>query len=503
MYPKDGFFADMARLRLALAFKEVRLKTSYTEVQPADVSIMSRFSRRVQLKIPILSAAMDTVTGTRMAIAMAKLGGLGIIHRNLGPKEQAAKVARTKLFMNGLIEKPIWVRDTDTIEVIDKRRAENRWSFYSFPVLDANHRLIGLLTQNDFTFGADSCLTARDIMTTDVITAKTETTFDQAYDIMHRAKKKVLPLVDDENKLTGLYVFSDVTRLKTGSSTNYNLDPKGQLRVGAAIGLYDDALQRLEALAEKGVDVVVIDQAHGDSKVMQETLALIRKDSRFNDIDVVAGNISQGISAKHLVDWGADGVKVGQGPGSICTTRVVAGIGCPQVTAVYQCALAIRGSDVPVCADGGIVFTGDIPIALATGAHSVMLGRVLAGTTEAPGEVMTFRGTQVKAYRGMGSLGAMEASKSSRERYAESSAVRNQLIPEGVEGVVPYDGDLEPVLHQFIGGLRKGMWYAGAATLDELHKKADFDRNTNAGFEESRPHDIIITKDAPNYKGGA
>ncbi|MGC9599393.1 MAG: IMP dehydrogenase [Minisyncoccia bacterium] len=491
----DKFFKELEALGLAVTYDEVRLKTDYSDVMPSATVLTSRFSRNVPLKIPITSAAMDTVTESRMAIAMAKLGGLGVIHRGFTPKEQSEEVRRVKFHLSGLIETPITIRENMTFQEVETMRRERGFSFHSFPVVDARGKLAGLITENDFDFSGDGSQKVKSVMTRDLVTAPKGTSIDKAYEIMLKAKKKVLPLVNRGN-LVGMYLFSDLKRIKSGRSGKYNVDSHGRLRVAAAVGVNDDAMERAEAL--KGfADVLVIDTAHGDSKDVIQTIKALKKAYR---VDVVAGNISRGESAKRLVAAGADGVKVGQGPGSICTTRIVAGIGCPQVTATYEVAKALEKTDVPICADGGIENSGDIPIAIGAGAHSVMLGKLLAGTKEAPGEVDFRFETPMKRYRGMGSLSAMEESRSSRERYREANTAKDRFVPEGVEGLVPYVGELETVMHQYVGGLQKGMGYVGARTIEELRSNAEFIRISAAGIKESHPHGVRIVRDAPNYR---
>jgi IMP dehydrogenase len=492
----DDFFEYLAKNGLAVTYDEVRLKTGYSKVMPGNVSLKSFFSRNVPLKIPIASAAMDTVTESRMAIAMAKLGGIGVIHRNLTPKEQGNEVQRVKFHLSGIITKPITVFENMTMGEIDAMRKERNFSFHSFPVIDQKGRLIGLLTENDFAFCEDFSQRASHVMTRKLITASPNISISSAYGRMKKEKKKVLPLVDQKGFLAGMYLFSDLKRILSGHSEMYNVDKNGRLRVAAAIGTGEEEMERLRELAGYA-DAIVIDTAHGDSDPVFRTLKAIKKKY---DIDVVVGNISEGSSAKRLVKAGADGIKVGQGPGSICTTRIVAGVGCPQVTAVYSVAKAIEKTDVPVCADGGIENSGSIPIAIGAGAHSVMLGKLLAGTKEAPGDVDFQFGNPTKYYRGMGSLSALESSRSSRERYREGNTEKDNLVPEGVEAAIPYTGDLPTVMHQYIGGLQKGMGYVGAATIPELQNKADFWRITPAGMKESHPHGIRIVRDAPNYK---
>lgn len=495
---KHEFFANMAKIGLALSYSDIRLKTGYSKVQPALVKLETLFSRHVPLNIPIVSSPMDTVTESKMAIAMAKIGGIGVIHRNLFPEDQAAEVARVKFHLNGLIAKPITVLGTDSIEVIINRREEKDWSFHSFPVMDSDGKLIGIITENDFVFCDDYRLLAREVMTKNVITAPVGTDLTSAYETMREYKKKVLPLLDQDGRIAGMYVFSDVKRIKTGNSQGYNVDANGQLRVGAAIGTGESELERAKALVSEHVDVLVIDTAHGDS----EPVYIILKDLKkfYPNVDVVVGNVSEGPSAKRLVEAQADGIKVGQGPGSICTTRIVAGIGCPQVTAVYECAKAVEGSGVPICADGGINYSGDIPIAIGAGGHSVVLGRLLAGTDESPGDVVSIHSRPYKIYRGMGSLGAMQDNRASRQRYGQRGTGKDQIVPEGIEGAVPYQGPVVNLLHQFVEGLRRGLGYVGAANIEELREKADFHRISSAGLEESHPHNIEHVQDAPNYQ---
>lgn len=493
---KDAFFEKMVASGIALTYNELRLKTGYSEINPAEASLESWFSRNTPLHVPILSAAMDTVTEVPMAIEMAKNGGLGIIHRALSLEDQASKVKRVKLHLNGRIDNPICVNMNDTIAEIEERKERKKFTFNSFPVLDGEGKIVGLLTQNDFDLTDDNSLPAYKAMTpfADLITAESDTTLEQAYVLLRQARKKVLPLINDSGGITGMYVLTDVKRLLKGSSTLFNIDQGGHLRVGAAIGADENEFDRAVALIKAGCDVLVIDTAHGDSK---NVYSMIRKlKAQYPSTDIVAGNVSEGNSAKQLADAGVDGIKVGQGPGSICTTRIVAGIGCPQATAVYECAKAVRGTGIPVCADGGIKYSGDVTIALGLGAHSVMLGRVLAGTDEAPGEIReTFQG-RMKVYRGMGSRAAMMASRASRERYRQGDNIE-KLVPEGVESIVPYDGEVSIILTKFIGGLRSGMGYVGAGTIKELQEKADFWRISSAGFEESRPHDVIVTESTP------
>lgn len=484
--------------RLAYTFDDLLLRPGYAELLLNQVNIETFFSRNIPLKIPIVSAAMDTVTEYELAIELAKAGGIGVIHRNLDPETQALHVARVKHHLNGLIEKPICVYKNQTIEQIKNMREQKGYGFHSFPVINpVNRSLVGILTGNDFEFCSNISQTAEEVMSTKVLTGSTECTFAEAYQKMREEKIKVLPLIDNEGKIHGMYVLSDVKRIIEGNIGAYNVDSKNRLRVAAAIGVREDAFERLEILVAENVDVVVIDTAHADSRSVIETLKDLKKNY---DLDIVVGNISMPESAKRLADAGADGIKVGQGPGSICTTRVVSGAGRPQISAIYDCAKAIELLNIPICADGGIRYSGDITKAIAAGAHSVMLGSLLAGTEESPGETVPLQGKKWKDYRGMGSLGAMLESKGSRSRYLQDSTEKKKLVPEGVEGLVLCKGKLADKVLEYTGGLRSGMGYVGAASIEELREKGDFDRITDAGKLESKPHGILITKEAPNYR---
>ncbi len=495
------FFEAMELLGLALSYDDVRLRTGYSEVEPALVDIASMFSRRVPLKLPIVSASMDTVTGGEMAIAMAKAGGIGVVHRNMTIEAQVKQIVRVKLHLNGLIDEPLTVQGDQTMEGILEWLNRKKHRFHSLPVTDSENRIIGILTKNDFDMCDNLRCKAEEVMTRELVKAEPCTDLETAYKIMKEKKKKVLPLFGEDRKIKGMYVFSDVKRMRTGNQNGFNTDENGHLRVAAAIGTGDEEYERALRLAEAKVDVILIDTAHGDSKRVIDVLHRLKRDSKLTKIDIVVGNVSEGDSAKRLVDAGADGIRVGQGPGSICTTRIIAGVGCPQVTAVHQCAQAILGSGVPVNADGGIKHSGDIPIAIAASAHSVTLGSLLAGTDESPGEVENYSGIPHKVYRGMGSLGAMQSSEAARNRYQERGTEKDRLVPEGIEGMVPYKGPVASVLHQYAEGLRRGMGYVGAATIEEMRTKARFLRMTAAGLRESHPHDVRITKNAPNYSG--
>lgn len=496
---KRDFFDLFAGMGKGLSFDDVRLKTGYSEVDPALVNISTLFSRRVGLKCPIVSAPMDAVTESRMAIAMALVGGLGIIHRNFTSPAQVAEVVRVKTYLNALIQVPVCVHEDQTMKEIENERQAKKYGFYSFPVLDREGNLIGLLTEDDFAFCVDYCLTVGSVMKQELVTAPVAVSIEEVYVIMQSSRLKALPLVDGDGKLNGMYVFSDVKRIRDNSHEGYNIDPKGHLLVGAAIGVGDAAIEQSLLLADAGVDVLVIDTAHGDSLKVFETLKSLKQQINPR-VDVVVGNISEGDSAKRLIEAGADGIKVGQGPGSICITRIIAGIGCPQLTAIDNCASAIVGSGVPIIADGGINNSGDITIAIAAGAYCVMMGRLLAGTEEAPGDVTVINGITYKPYRGMGSLGAMRDSDASRQRYGDTG--KDAMVPEGVEGFVPYQGTIQSVLQQHIGGFRRGLGYVGAANIDELQEKAELYLMSESAKRESHPHDISMISATPNYPGG-
>lgn len=493
------FFAKLDSLGLMVTYDDVRLRTKYSEVLPPNAVLGTALSKRVRLHIPVVSSAMDTVTESRMAIAMAEAGGIGIIHRGLSPEAQALEVRRVKRWRNARIEDPVVAAPEETVATLLARRDAEGYGWSSFPVVDEAGILLGLMSGKDFELCTDASVAVASAMTTrkDLLTATPDTTPERAYELMRQAKKKVLPLVDTSGKLAGLYIFSDLRRLFATQGTQ-SLDAHGQLLVGAAVGAGEKALARAELLAKERCDVFHIDTAHGDSKGVLETIAALKE--AYPHIDVLAGNVSSGASAKRLADAGADAVLVGQGPGSICTTRVVAGVGVPQVSAIYECATALEGSGVPVIADGGINNSGDMVIALAVGASAVMLGRLFAGTEEAPGDTRYLNGMQVKDYRGMGSQGAMLANSSSRERYGQASVAKDKLVPEGIEGIVPYKGPVSRVLTQYTGGIRAGMGYLGAKTLEELRANAELFRISGSGLAESHPHDITITGDAPNYE---
>lgn len=493
----DVFFRETEKMGWGLSFSDIRLKTAYSQVLPKDVSLVTDLSRNIRLSMPIVSSPMDTVTEAKMAIAMAELGGFGVIHKNLSPKEQADKVKKVKFHLNAFIANPICVSADDSIEDILKLKAEKEYKFFSFPVVDSERRVLGVVTRNDFEFCRNHQAKIKDIMSTEILYAKPGISVKLAYDKMSKNKKKILPVVDAEGRLCGIYTYADVVRIVSDNSNGFTLDASGKLRVGAAIGVGTDLEERLEYLSQAMVDLLVIDTAHGDTARMVEVIKYCKQ--HYGQIEIMAGNISEGTSAKRLVDAGADSLRIGQGPGAICTTRMIAGIGCPQATAVYNCAKAVRGSGVPVCADGGIKYSGDITIALALGASNVMLGNLLAGAEESPG-AKYFRGNKtVKVYRGMGSLGAMLDNQASRERYGQGEAPRDKLVPEGIEGEVEYKGEVSSIIFQLLGGLRSGLGYTGSPDIKTLQEKADCYRISGNALRESHPHDIDNIKDAPNY----
>jgi IMP dehydrogenase len=479
-----------------LTFDDISLITKYADFLPNEADISTNFTRNVKLNIPFVSAAMDTVTESNMAIEMARLGGIGVIHKNLSPKEQADEVRRVKLYLNGLIKSPIVFNQNKTVEEMLDEKDCRGFSFSGFPIVDEHGALVGITTSRDIKFIANYRIKLKDVMTSNLITAPANTSLQDAYRIMIENKVGKLPTIDKKGKLVGLYSFHDVKTLVENDEPDYNRDDEHQLRTAAAIGPYDE--ERAAALVEAGVDVMVIDTAHGHSKGVIDTVRIIKK--TYGDrVDVVAGNIATADAAKELAKVGVDGIKVGIGPGSICTTRVVAGVGVPQVSAVYNVKKAV-GSDVPVIADGGIKQSGDVAKAIAAGASSVMMGSALAGTQESTGEVTLHHGRRYVIYRGMGSLEAMKKAKGSRERYGQRDVDNEkELVPQGIEGLVPYRGPVKDVIHQFTGGLKYSFGYCGAKTMDKFHRGVTFIRVSAAGLREAHPHDVTMLKDAPNY----
>ncbi len=476
-----------------LTYDDVLLVPAYSEVLPREVNIQSKFSRNITINVPIVSAAMDTVTESSMAIAMAREGGIGVLHKNMTITDQALKVRRVKRAESGMILDPVTLPLESTIG--DAKASMKEHSIGGIPIVDAQDKLIGIVTNRDLRFEKDEKRPISEVMTSEnLITAGEGTSLEQAEVILQQYKIEKLPVVNDRNELVGLITFRDITKLTQKPIANK--DQYGRLRVAAAIGVTFDAVKRAEALVAAGVDAIIIDTAHGHTQGVVSILKEVKKS--FPDLDVVVGNIATGEAAKFLVEAGADAVKVGIGPGSICTTRVVAGVGFPQFSAVLEVAAAIKGSGVPVIADGGIRYTGDIPKALAAGADSVMLGSLLAGTKESPGETIIFEGRKFKSYRGMGSVEAMK--EGSKDRYFQDVEDDiKKLVPEGIVGRVPYKGDLYESMHQFIGGLRAGMGYCGAKDIADLKEKGRFVKITASGIMESHPHDVTITKESPNY----
>ena len=478
-----------------LTFDDVLLRPAESHVLPNDVSTATRLTPRIELAIPIVSAAMDTVTEARLAIALAREGGIGIIHRNLPIDAQIAEVDKVKRSESGMIVEPVTLGPADSVAAA--LSLMERYRISGVPIVDESGILVGILTNRDLRFETDLSLAVSALMTDrNLVTAPVGTTLDEASEILHRNKIEKLPVVDSDGRLRGLITVKDISkRIAYPDATK---DEHGRLRVGAAVGVGTDALERATALVEAEVDVLVVDTAHGHS---YGVLDVVRRLKSEHEVELIAGNVSTGDGALALVDAGADAVKLGQGPGSICTTRVVAGVGVPQVTAIYDAAQALVGQDVPLIADGGIRNSGDIAKAIAAGADAVMLGSLLAGTDEAPGEVIVHQGERFKEYRGMGSLGAMKARSFSKDRYFQGDVEDvDKLVPEGIEGRVPYKGPLTPIVHQVVGGLRQAMGYCGTATIEEMRADARFVRITPAGLLESHPHGVTITKDAPNYR---
>ena len=477
-----------------LTFDDVSLEARFADFLPPDAQVVSRLTSRISLNIPFVSAAMDTVTESRMAIAMAMQGGIGIVHKNLPPERQADIVRTVKHHLNGLIARPVTFRSSQTLRDVRQTREAKGYNFNGFPILNERDEVVGILTSADIKFASDPGTRIADVMTSELITAPPGTTLEKAYALMMKHKIGKLPLVKNR-KLVGLYSFSDVRSLIENVNPTYNRDARYRLRVGAAVGPAD--CERVEQLAAAEVDVVVVDTAHGHSKGVIEMTRWVRK--HHPAIDVIAGNVASGDGAKALLRAGAHAVKVGIGPGSICTTRVVTGVGVPQVSAVYACARAVQG-EIPVISDGGIRYSGDVVKALVAGAHAVMMGSVLAGTEESPGEKIIYQGRQYVSYRGMGSLGAMQANAGSRERYGQAGVASEELVPQGIEGMVPYSGTAKQVLTQYCGGLRAAMGFCGCRTVDELRANGRFIRVTAAGTAEGHPHNVSITKEAPNYR---
>ena len=476
-----------------LTYDDVLLVPSYSDTLPREVSIKSKFSRNIPLNIPIISAAMDTVTESRMAIAMASEGGIGVLHKNMTIKDQAAKVRAVKRSESGMIIDPVTLPITAIVS--DANMNMQRYKIGGIPVVDDDNKLLGIVTNRDLRFEKNSTRPIKEVMTSqNLITAEEGTSLKDAELILQEHKIEKLPVVASDSTLVGLITFRDITKHTT--KPNSNKDKFGRLRVAAAVGVTLDVLDRVEALNKAGVDAIVIDTAHGHTKGVADVVKKVK--AKFNLLDVVVGNIATAKAAKYLLDIGADAVKVGIGPGSICTTRVIAGVGYPQLSAIIEVREALQGTGVPIIADGGIRYTGDIPKAIAAGADSVMLGSLLAGTKESPGETVIFEGRKYKTYRGMGSVEAMKMG--SKDRYFQDvEDDLKKLVPEGIVGRVPYKGDLDESIHQFIGGLRAGMGYCGSKNIETLKETGQFVTITSAGMRESHPHNISVTKESPNY----
>ena len=476
-----------------LTYDDVLLVPRYSEVLPRDVSVISRFSRNISLNIPIVSAAMDTVTESNMAIAMAREGGIGVIHKNMTIKEQVENIRKVKRSESGMIMDPVVLYEDSKVGDAKESMLQNKIG--GIPIVDSKRKLLGIVTNRDLRFENNKSRPIKEVMTVkNLITVNKGTSLKDAEEILQKHKIEKLPVVDKNNNLVGLITFRDVTKHLT--KPNSNKDKYGRLVVAAAIGVNNDSEKRAEALVESNVDALVIDTAHAHSKGVSKVLLSIRK--KFPKIDIVVGNIATYDGARLLIDQGVDGVKVGIGPGSICTTRVIAGVGYPQLSAIIDVSRALKDSEVPMIADGGIRYTGDIPKAIAAGADSVMLGGLIAGTQESPGETIIFEGRKFKSYRGMGSVEAMK--KGSKDRYFQDVEDDiKKLVPEGIVGRVPYKGELIESIHQFVGGLRSGMGYCGAKNINLLKKEAKFISITPSGIRESHPHNITITKEAPNY----
>lgn len=491
----SSFLADRVKMD-GLTFDDVLLIPAFSDVLPREVDLTTRFSRRITLNVPIVSAAMDTVTEAKMAIAIAREGGIGVIHKNMSIEEQARQVHAVKRAENGMIYDPVTIKRGSTVGDALKKMEE--YHIGGIPVVDEKNILVGIVTNRDLRFERNLNRPVDEVMTSEnIVTTSQTTNLEEAAEILQYHKIEKLPVVDSEGHLIGLVTYKDITKAK--DKPNACKDHLGRLRVAAGVGVTADSMQRVDALVAAGADAIVIDTAHGHSKGVIGVLRAVKE--KYPDIDVVVGNIATGEAARYLVENGADGVKVGIGPGSICTTRIIAGVGVPQLSAVYDVAKALEGTGVPLIADGGIRYSGDIVKALAAGGYSVMLGGMLAGVEESPGDTIIFNGRKYKSYRGMGSLEAME--KGSKDRYFQANETdAKKLVPEGIAARVPYKGSLYEVVYQMLGGLRSGMGYCGAHNIGELHH-ASFTRITNAGINESHPHDVAITSEAPNYSASS
>ncbi|MBE0646085.1 MAG: IMP dehydrogenase [Bacteroidetes bacterium] len=484
------------RIRMGLTFDDVLLVPKKSKILPREADVRTRLTREIDLNIPLLSAAMDTVTESEMAIALAREGGMGIIHKNMSIHKQAEEIDKVKRSESGMIVNPITMRPDKT--VADAHEIMEKYSISGIPIVDDDNRLIGILTNRDLRFEPNQSMLVYDIMTKEkLVTAPLGTTLEEAESILQEHRIEKLPVVDKKGHLRGLLTFKDIMKKK--HHPNAAKDSFGRLRVGAAVGIASDTMDRVKALVDAAVDVVVVDTAHGHSFGVLEMVKKVKK--QFPDLQVIAGNVATAAAVEDLIKAGADAVKVGIGPGSICTTRVVTGVGVPQVTAIMDCAAMGAKYGVPIIADGGIKQTGDVPKALAAGADTVMLGSMFAGLEESPGEKVLYEGRRYKMYRGMGSIGAMK--EGSKDRYFQDVEDDiKKLVPEGIEGMVPYRGKLEEIVYQLIGGLRAAMGYCGVANIPDLKTKSDFIQITTAGLKESHPHDVFITKESPNYQAG-
>ena len=479
------------KIRQAITFDDVLLQPGASEVLPADVNVSTFLTKSISLNIPLISAAMDTVTEARLAIAMAQAGGIGVIHRNLSIEEQAGEVAMVKKYESGVVMNPVTIAPTATLGEL--RELKKRTGFSGIPVVEKNGKVVGIITNRDTRFAEDLNETVASLMTREIVTVKMDTEPSESRALLHKHRIERLLIVDNDGRCIGLLTVKDMD--KAAVNPNAAKDAAGRLRVAAASTVGDAGYERTMALIEAGVDAVVIDTAHGHSISVADAVRRAKKIS--NSVQIIAGNVATAEATKALIDAGADAVKVGIGPGSICTTRIVAGVGVPQLTAIEQCANIGAKTGIPIIADGGIKFSGDFAKALAAGAATAMMGSMFAGTEEAPGEVFLYQGRSYKAYRGMGSLGAM--ARGSADRYFQKDAAADKLVPEGIEGQVPFKGPVGPILHQMVGGLRAAMGYVGAKDIDELHKKAEFVQITGAGLQESHVHDVMMTRESPNY----
>jgi IMP dehydrogenase len=479
------------KIRQAITFDDVLLQPGASEVMPSEVDVSTLLTKSIPLNIPLMSAAMDTVTEAPLAIAMAQAGGIGVIHRNLSIEEQAGEVTQVKKYESGVVMNPMTIAPTASLG--DLMQLKQQTGFSGVPVVEENGTVVGIVTNRDTRFAEDQNETIANLMTRQVITVKMDTPAADARALLHKHRIERLVIVDNDGKCLGLLTVKDMD--KAAVNPNAAKDGAARLRVAAASTVGDAGFERTQALIEAGADAVVIDTAHGHSASVAEAVRRAKKLS--NAVQIIAGNVATAEATKALIDSGADAVKVGIGPGSICTTRIVAGVGVPQLTAIEACANAAQKSGVPVIADGGIKFSGDFAKAIAAGASTAMMGSMFAGTEEAPGEVFLYQGRSYKSYRGMGSLGAM--ARGSADRYFQKDAASDKLVPEGIEGQVPFKGPLAPIIHQMVGGLRAAMGYVGAPTIQEMHKRAEFVQITGAGLQESHVHDVMMTREAPNY----